>query len=195
MIKFNGIWQLVRVTKEDKTKKGDTFVQFVAASNRGDESDFKLLSMYGNSADYFLRNLTKDNEGKYLSRKMYIEGHIRTYNDTQDITCTAEIKKEMIPAQIGLLKEDISVNAVTQIKVPRDVFEVSSFEFVDKPRDSSVSILVNNEVIDASNNKNTAIAGNKGGVSKDNSVREINNITNNFNSLDKEFTTFISDTF
>ena len=152
MIRFYGIWQLVKVIKEDKTKKGDTFVQFVAATQRGDETDFKLFDVFGHNADYMLRNLTKDNDGKYLSRKMFIEGYVKTYNDTQDIKCTADINKNMIPLEIGMLKQDITVNATTQIKIPKDIYIVSTFDFVDKPRDNGVSILVNNEIVTTNDN-------------------------------------------
>ena len=183
MIKFNGIFQLVKVVKEDKTKKGNTKVLFTAASNRGEETDFKLFAMYSNNADYFIRNLTKDNDGKYMSRKMYIEGYIRTFNEQQDVTCTAEITTDMLPAEIGYLKQNVTVNASTNIKIQRDILEVQSFEFVDKSKDSKISILVNNEVVDTNSNTNSNNINDtdKGGGSfGGSSVADLNDINDAF---------------
>lgn len=185
MIKFYGIWQLVKVIKEDKTKKGDTFVQFVAATKRGDETDFKLFDIFGTNADYMIRNLTKDTDGKYISRKMYIDGYVKTYNYTADIKCTADITKSMIPLEIGMLKQDITVNATTQYQIQKDIYVVSSFDFVDKPRDNNVSILVNNEIV-TTNNENVKSSQdiNKQNISNINEIKKVEeefNIPSEFN--------------
>ena len=47
MIKYYGVFQLVKVTKEGKTKNGEKMVYFTAASQRSKEdTDFKLFKMF-----------------------------------------------------------------------------------------------------------------------------------------------------
>lgn len=147
MIKFYGVFQLVKVIKEDKTKKGDTIIYFSAASKRTEkDTDFKLFKMFGDQADFFLRNLTKGNDGQYQSRKMFIEGYVETYLSNQDVACIAELAPSMIPQQIGLLKQGITVKAKTTIKISKDTYAVRHFEFVDKPKDNEVEIILNGEM-------------------------------------------------
>lgn len=147
MIKFYGVFQLVKVHKEDKTKNGDKTVSFTAASNRGeDKTDFKFFKMFGNNAEYFIRNLQKDNEGKYKSRKMMIEGYVETYTDNQEVVCTANIKKDKIPEQAGFLKADLKIKAKQTIQVQKDIYKVTHFEFVDKKKDQEIEVLINDEM-------------------------------------------------
>lgn len=177
MIKFYGVFQLVRVIKEDKTKKGDTVVFLSAASRRTDkDSDFKLLKMFGDQADFFLRNLTKGNDGQYQSRKMMVEGYVETYSSNQDVACIAELTPSMIPQQIGLLKQGITVKAKTTIKVDKDTYVVKHFEFVDKPKDNGVEIILNGEM----QNLGTQMAptSNNSSVSDSSEIKQIANEKN-----------------
>lgn len=147
MIKFYGIFQLVKIIKEDKTKKNDTMVYFSACSRRSDkDTDFKLFKMFGDQADFMLRNLTKGNDGNYQSRKMFIEGYVETYTANKDVSCIAELTPDLIPQQIGLLKQSITVKAKTNIKVDQDTYVVRHMEFVDKPKDTGVEIILNSEM-------------------------------------------------
>ena len=149
MIKFYGVFQLVKVVKEDKTRGGDTAVYFTAASRRTDkESDFKLFKIFGKDADYMLRGLTKNNDGKYNSRKMFIEGYVETYMDTQDVACTADITPDLIPVELGILKKSLTIKAKTQIKVQRDTYVVKHVEYVDKQKDNGLEIIVNSALED-----------------------------------------------
>lgn len=184
MIKYYGIFQLVKVIKKDKTKKNaNTVVYFSAASRRSEtDTDFKLFKAYGNTADYFLRNLQKNSEGKYQSRKMYLDGYVETYNDNQDVTCIADLTPDLIPAEIGLLKQNITVKAKTQIKVQKDSYVVSSLEFVDKPKDNGVEIILNSELNDIT----------KG---KDDSLKESNNKQTEIKKIASEKNKILDDDF
>ena len=147
MIFFNGIFQLVKVHKESKTQKGDTIVYFTGASQRAeDKTDFKFFKMIGQKADFFLRNLQKNNDGKYISRKMFISGYIETYNENQEVECTASLKKDKIPEQAGYLKVDLKIKAKTQVQIQRDTLMVQNFEFVDKKKDQEVSVMIDDEI-------------------------------------------------
>lgn len=147
MIKFYGVFQLVKIHKEDKTKKGDTMVYLTAASNRGeDKTDFKFFKIYGKNAEFLLRNLQKDDKGKYKSRKMFLEGYVETYMDNQEVECTANLKKEKVPEQAGFLKVDLKIKAKTTVQVQRDTYIVNHFEFVDKKKDMDVEVLINDEI-------------------------------------------------
>ena len=108
MINFYGVFQLVKVHKEDKTKRGDTVVYFTAATKRTEQdTDFKFFKMFGNDADFFLRNLIKDSDGKYKSRKMFIHGYVSTYYDNEEVKCTASLTPEHIPQQLGYINKNI----------------------------------------------------------------------------------------
>lgn len=149
MIKFYGVFQLVKVVKEDKTKKGDSIVYFSAASNRGeDKTDFKFCKIVGSNADFMLRNLLKDDKGKYKSRKMMLEGYVETYTDNQEVECTANLKKEQIPQQAGFLKSDLKIKAKTTIQVPKDIYIVKHLEFVDKKKEMDVEVMINDDIVE-----------------------------------------------
>lgn len=144
MINFYGVFQLVKVNKEDKTKKnGDTIVYFTAATNRGeDKTDFKLFKIIGRNADYMIRNLQKV-DGKYKSRKMFLQGYVETYKENKDVEVVASVKKEKIPEQIGYIKSNLKVKCTNTIQIERDTYVVRSIEFVDKKRDEEVEIYIN----------------------------------------------------
>lgn len=158
MIEYNGIFQLVKVVKEDKTKKsGDTVVYFTAASKRTEkDSDFKLFKIYGHNADFMLRNMTKGNDGKYQSRKMYLAGYVETYIENQDVVCEADIETSAIPPNIGLLKSNITVKCRTTIRVPKDTYVVRTLEFVDKPKDNALEIIVNSGITNLDSSVNVS---------------------------------------
>lgn len=188
MIKFYGIFQLVKINKEDKTKKGDTMVYFTAASNRGeDKTDFKFFKMYGQNADFLLRNLQKDDKGKYKSRKMMIEGYVETYMDNQEVECTANLKKDKVPEQAGFLKVDLKIKAKTTVQVQRDTYVVNHFEFVDKKKEMDVEVLINDEIeFEYNDDDEVAISDNNKQVKTSSEVkREAKSVSNGLNDAFK----------
>lgn len=187
MIKFYGVFQLVKVIKEDKTKKNDSIVYFSAASRRTDkETDFKLFKIFGDQADFFIRNLAKDNDGKYQSRRMFIEGYVETYTSNRDVSCIAELTPDLIPQQIGLLKQGITVKAKTTIRVDQDTYVVRHMEFVDKPKDNGIEIILNSEMQELSSKHDDVIQ-----PIEQSNVKQISNeknkiINEEFKSLDDD---------
>lgn len=181
MIKFYGVFQLVKVHKEDKTKKGDTTVYFTAATSRGeDKTDFKFFKMIGQNADFLLRNLQKDSEGKYKSRKMMIEGYVETYNYNEEVECIANLKKDKIPEQAGYLKVDLKIKAKQTIQSQRDTYVVKHFEFVDKKKDADIEVLINDEIEFGDNEDDVVVnneeaKGNSKAVSNKASSKNIKN--------------------
>jgi hypothetical protein len=147
MINYYGIFQLVKVHKEDKTRKGDTVVYFTAATRRTEkDTDFKFFKVYGQDADYMLRNLIKGEDGKYKSRKMHLQGYVETYNENQEVKCTANLKPEHIPEQLGFLNKVITINAKTTTQVQRDTYVVKHLEFVDKQNDMDIEVVINDDL-------------------------------------------------
>jgi len=188
MIEFHGVFQLVKVVKEDKTGKGNTAVYFTAATKRSDtETDFKLFKVFGQQADFMLRNLIKGNDGKYQSRKMYLTGYVETYNDNQEVTCEADVETSAIPPNIGLLKTNITIKCKTIIKVPKDIYSVRHLEFVDKPKDSGLEIIVNNGISQADNGSSVvAPTGSTAKETTSKANREINDALKEFKDVDLE---------
>lgn len=140
MIKYYGVFQLVKVTKEGKTKNGEKMVYFTAASQRSkDDTDFKLFKMFKKNAERFLDNLEKQGD-KYKSRKMMIEGYVETYKENQEVECEVSVKKDKLPEKYGTLIKNVKVIAKTTIKVDKDVYVVNNFEFLDKKGVSEVNI-------------------------------------------------------
>jgi hypothetical protein len=187
MIEFHGVFQLVKVVKEDKTSKGNTAVYFTAATKRSDtETDFKLFKVFGQQADFMLRNLIKGNDGKYQSRKMYLTGFVETYNDNQEVTCEADVESSAIPPNIGLLKTNITIKCKTIIKVPKDIYSIRHLEFVDKPKDNGLEIIVNNGIAqaDAGSVVSSGTSTAKEATNKAN--KEINDALNEFKEVDLE---------
>lgn len=148
MIKFYGIFQLVKVVKIGETKKKDLVVYFTAASNRSEDvSDFKLFKVFGKNAEKFINNLEKKGDG-YKSRRMMIEGYVETYTEDKVVTCSASVKKEKFPTKYGELIKDFKVEASTTIKVDRDSYVINHFQFLDKKTGGSVKYVDNGELED-----------------------------------------------
>lgn len=174
MIKYYGLFNLVKVIKQDKTKNGNTVVFFMAASRRTETaSDFKLFKIYGNEADFLIRNLTKDNEGNYQSRKMLLEGYVETYQDNEDVDCIAEVEANAIPPEIGVLKMNLTIKAKTTIKVNKDIYVVKHLDFADKARDRSIEIIVNSGLVDVEDG-NPIITASKNSSSANSAKQESN---------------------
>ena len=191
MIEYHGVFQLVKVVKEDKTGKGDTAVYFTAATKRFDkDTDFKFFKVFGQQADFMLRNLIKGNDGKYQSRKMYLTGYVETYTENQEVVCEADIETSAIPPNIGLLKQNITVKCKTIIKVPKDIYMVRHLEFVDKPKDNGLEIIVNNGITQSDDTVISASSGSHGAsVAKETTSKankEINDALNEFKEVDLE---------
>jgi hypothetical protein len=188
MIEYHGVFQLVKVIKEDKTGKGDTAVYFTAATKRFDkDTDFKFFKVFGQQADFMIRNLIKGNDGKYQSRKMYLTGYVETYTENQDVVCEADIETSAIPPNIGLLKQNITVKCKTIIKVPKDVYRVSHLEFVDRPKDNALEIIVNNGISHADDSVVSATGSAGASAAKANTSqanKEINDALKEFKDVD-----------
>lgn len=146
MIKYYGIFQLVKVTKETKTSKSkEPMVYFTAASNRSkDESDFKLFKMYGKNVENFISNLEKEGD-KYKSRRMLIEGYVETYQEEQEVVCSCSVKKDKLPSKYGNLTSNFKVEAKTTIKVDKDIYVVSHFTFVDNKGKGNKTVIVDSD--------------------------------------------------
>lgn len=145
MIKYYGVFQLVKVVKEGKTKDGEKIVYFTAASRRNeDNTDFKLFKMYKKNAERFIGNLEKQ-DNKYKSRKMMIEGYVETYQENQEVICSASVKKDKLPSKYGELIKNFKVEAKTTIKVDRDVYIVNHFEFLDKKGTGDKTVIVDTD--------------------------------------------------
>lgn len=144
MFSFYGVCQLVSVKKIDKTKDNRTVVYFKVATNRGeDKTDFMFCKVYGNTADFFIRNLVKGEDGKYKSRKLFLDGNIETYNAKKEVECIANIKKEDLVEQYGKLYTDLKIIATTTTSENQFVFRVKELEFLDKKNEVKVAILAN----------------------------------------------------
>lgn len=141
MIKFYGIFQLVKVVKVGETKNKDLMIYFTAASNRTkDTSDFKLFKVFGKNAEKLINNLEKKGDG-YKSRRMMIEGYVETYTEDRTVKCSASIKKEKFPAKYGELLKDFKVEASAVIKIQRDSYSVNHFQFLDKKTGSNTNFI------------------------------------------------------
>lgn len=187
MIEFHGVFQLVKVVKEDKTSKGNTAVYFTAATKRSDtETDFKLFKVFGQQADFMLRNLIKGNDGKYQSRKMYLTGFVETYNDNQEVTCEADVESSAIPPNIGLLKTNITIKCKTIIKVPKDIYSIRHLEFVDKPKDNGLEIIVNNGIAQADTGSVVSSGASTAKATTNQANKDINEALKEFKEVDLE---------
>lgn len=145
MIKFYGIFQLVKVVKIGETKKKDLMIYFTAASNRSEGvSDFKLFKVFGKNAEKFINNLEKKGDG-YKSRRMMIEGYVETYNDDKVVKCSASVKKEKLPEKYGKLIKDFKVETNAIVTIQRDAYSVTQFQFLDKKSDGSTKFIDNGE--------------------------------------------------
>lgn len=189
MISFNGMFQLVKVLKEDKTRKGDTSVFFSAASHRSDkETDFKVFKVFGAQADFMLRNLVKGNDGKYQSRKMYLSGVVETYYDNQDVSCEADIEPNDITPNIGILKQNITVRCKTTLRIQKDMYSVKHLEFADRAKDSGVEIIINNGITNSNDSVIVGTSESKQGSSAKAATteanKEINKALSEFKDVD-----------
>lgn len=145
MIKFYGVFQLVKVIKISKTKSKDLVVYFTAASNRKEDvSDFKLFKVFGKNAERFINNLEKKGEG-YKSRRMMIEGYVETYTEDKKVKCSASIKKDTFPSKYGELIKDFKVEANTIVKIDRDSYVINHFQFLDKKDGGSTKYIEGGE--------------------------------------------------
>lgn len=188
MINYYGVFQLVKVHNEDKTKRGDTVVFFTAASRRTEkDSDFKFFKMFGNEADFFLRNLLKGDDGKYKSRKMMIHGYVETYTENREVKCTANLTPQHIPQQLGFLNKNIRIDAKTTTKVEKDIYIVKNFEFVDTPKDMDIEVVVNDDMTEFTSE--TPIVNDNNKVSETKPENKIEKKNGNFvqNSIDAAF--------
>lgn len=175
MINFYGVFQLVKVHKEDKTKKGDTVIYFTAATKRTEaDTDFKFFKMYGNDADFFLRNLIRDSNGHYKSRKMFIHGYVSTYYDNEEVKCTASLTPEHIPQQLGYINKNIKINAKTTTKVQKDIYMVRNFEFVDSKGDNDIEVIVSDDMTEYTNETVISSDNNNASPSTDKETRKQN---------------------
>lgn len=139
MIHFSGVFQLAAINKEDQTRSGDKIVYFTAFSRRGDQSDKVFCKVFGKTAEYLMRNLTKKDDGKYISRKMELAGTIETYKQAKMETLPGKtITPDMLDPQLGLLKTSITINFTREVEEEKFMFKVSYLEFVDKKRETEV---------------------------------------------------------
>lgn len=152
MLKTHGIFNLGKVIQESKTKNGDTYIMFSAATQRGEQTDWILCKVFGRMADYFIKNLTKNNEGKYRSRKMMIEGVVEIFDQDKEIELSANVKPDAIPQHVGYLTKEIKVKVKTFEKMKECQLLVNYLEFVDKKKEDEIEIVLN-DTIDSENYK------------------------------------------
>lgn len=184
MMKFYGIYQLVEVKAKDVTKSGQTVVYFIAASKRGeDKTDFFFCKMFGKNADFFLRNLAKNEEGKYKSRKMFLEGTVETFKAKREVVCLAKVNKDSINKQTGVLYNDITIKATNEIQELQYSLLVKNIEFLDKKSDIKV------EVLSDEYNANDNINEQDSKMTKE----EIEEIENDRKSIAKELGKYMDD--
>lgn len=137
MIKFYGDFQLVKIIKESTTKKDTKSVMFNVASNRylGDnkkETDFIFCQAFGKVAEALINNLPKDEEtGKYKSRRMLLEGEIKTYKTTKKEEFQKKVKPSDIPEEAGTLNTTLNILFKKPVETTETVFVVRSIHFLD----------------------------------------------------------------
>ena len=137
MIHFSGVFQLAGISKETETRNGDKKVYFSAFSRRGDQSDKVFCEVYGKTAEYLMRNLTKKSDGKYISRKLYLAGSVETYKATKTETLPGPpLYPDMLEAQYGVLKVPLTLSFVREVQEEKFIFRVSYLEFEDKKKES-----------------------------------------------------------
>lgn len=146
MIKTYGIYNLGKVLSESKTKSGDSFVMFSAASKRGENTDWVTFKAFGRVADYFLRGMVKNNDGKYRSRKMIIEGVLETSEQDRPIELTTEISPSHIPEQLGYLRNDIKIRVKTLEKMKDFAVIISSLDFLDNKKENEIEVVLNESI-------------------------------------------------
>lgn len=137
MIKFYGVFQLVKVTKEGKTKDGEKMVYFTAASRRSKEdTDFKLFRMTRKNAENFINNLERKENG-YKSRKLFIEGYVETYKEESYVEVEKKIKAGELPERYGEIIRDLKIKIKKKVPLDKDIYVVNHFEFLDSKNSTS----------------------------------------------------------
>lgn len=136
MLHISGVVQLAAVVKEDETKNKDKIVFFTAFTRRGDKDDKVFCKVYGNTAEYLIRNLVRKDDGSYKSRKLYIAGNIETYKQTKPVNIPKVVPKSALPPQLGVLKEDITIHFTKEMEEDKMMIKVSFLEFEDKKKES-----------------------------------------------------------
>lgn len=136
MLHISGVVQLAAIVKEDETKNKDKIVYFTAFTRRGDKDDKVFCKVYGNTAEYLIRNLIKKDNGDYKSRKLYIAGNIETYKQNRPVTIPKTVPKDALPPQLGVLKEDITIQFTKEMEEDRMMIKVSYLDFEDKKKNS-----------------------------------------------------------
>lgn len=136
MLHVSGVVQLAAIVKEDETKNKDKIVYFTAFTRRGDKDDKVFCKVYGNTAEYLIRNLIKKDDGSYKSRKLYIAGNIEIYKQNRPVTIPKVVPRTALPAQLGVLKEDITIQFTKEMEEDKMMIKVSFLEFEDKKKDT-----------------------------------------------------------
>lgn len=134
MIHFNGSFQLGAVVKEDFATEGDKVVYFVAFSKRGkNNSDEVFCKVTGKTADVFIKNLIKRDDGSYKSRRMYLEGVLETYKkQKREVLPPKTIKPDDLDENLGKLFLPIAIVFERNVEEQKVVLKVNHLEFVDK---------------------------------------------------------------
>lgn len=136
MLHFSGMLQLAAIVKEDTTKNGDKLVYFTGYSRRGEDSDKVFCKVYGNTAEYLMRNLVKKDDGKYVSRKIYVAGYLETYVQTRTESLPPKLLEPSdLDPQYGMLTQSIKIVFKRETKEEKFLLKVSHLDFEDKKRD------------------------------------------------------------
>ena len=130
---INVTCNLVKITKVGETKKGTTSVFFTVASQRRYKAesdkeyitDYVFCKAFGPTADFLLRNVPKDENGKHISRKLAIVGTLENF----------EIDRTINPGEFDVELGDgetVTVDGLTfAIKERNTCINVKEIEFHD----------------------------------------------------------------
>lgn len=133
MLSVNSVLRTVRVAvpfKINKTKDGNEFssVYFSCASSRGvkkeegkTDTDFLLVKFTGKLADVMHEYASATNEGKLVSRHIYVSGHLESYQATRPVEFDTTINGEEYTVK-------------SEIKETRFVLVAEHVEFLDSAK-------------------------------------------------------------
>lgn len=137
MLTISGVIQIGAILKEETTREGLFTVLFTGYAKRGQVSDKVLLKAIGNDARYLMNNLSKRDDGSYISRKITISGFYQTYKKTKRETSDPQtLSPDTLDARFGFLKQPIQIQFSKEVVEDRSIILINYLEFVDKRRES-----------------------------------------------------------
>lgn len=141
MIKFYGQFYLGNVTKEGKNEKGEFFALFsaVETGSMDKEAHFKFFKVKGKTAEFLIRNLRKKENGKYASRKLFLDGYILSYKGEDTIPFTKRISE--IDEALATVHTPFDITIKKKVEVEKEIFMVSRLEFADNKNDKEEVII------------------------------------------------------